>query len=281
MLLVCKQCGNNFENKSVKLFCSKECKSEDQRNRQTGVKRPAHSEFMKRLVASGKNLAFNQTLIKKGELRNKEVNTESFKRKRLDNNGIEYNDENLNQKYSALQNQNVNCVKSWKTKIFNAIQKYPTHQLVPYLQIASAWSDDELIKNYRTCVHGIFTTLNFEKRGKIRIPVDCSKGVILVRSSYEVNWVKFLDKNKIDWEYEPQWFRLSSGKFYLPDFKLLYNNETLWIEVKGAFWGHQSEEGYIKNIVNPFTKLVSPQKFLLTFTAFPTMEKFNTELTYA
>lgn len=281
MFLDCKQCGNDFEHKALRSFCSKECRGDAQRMRQSGKKRPEHSKFIKGLIASGENEAFNRTIMKKGELFNKEVNSIAFKKKRLEKNGIEYDDENLEQLYNKFQNGNINGIKSWRSKIKNAIQKYPDHQLIPFLIVANNWNDEELEARYYKEIHGIFTSLNLEKRGKIKIPVECSKGIINVRSSYEVNWIKFLDENDIEWDYEPAWFRLKSGKFYLPDFRINYKNEIIWLEVKGAFWGNQNEFDYMENIINPFIEFISPIKFLLSFTAFPTLEKFNEELNNA
>lgn len=54
---------------------------------------------------------------------------------------------------------------------------------------------------------------------------------VCMRSSWEVKYAKYLDKNKIQWEYEPE-FKLSNGKVYLPDFKL---QDNVIIEIKG-FW---------------------------------------------
>jgi hypothetical protein len=48
------------------------------------------------------------------------------------------------------------------------------------------------------------------------------------RSRLEARWAVFFDAMKWDWEYEPQGFELSSGR-YLPDFMV----NGLWFEVKG------------------------------------------------
>ena len=54
---------------------------------------------------------------------------------------------------------------------------------------------------------------------------------IRFRSSFEIMYAMILDKQSIDWEYEPQMFDLSNGWKYTPDFYLSDTNE--FIEVKG------------------------------------------------
>lgn len=54
---------------------------------------------------------------------------------------------------------------------------------------------------------------------------------IKMRSGYEVMYAMVLDKENIQWEYEPKRFKLSKGITYLPDFYLI--DEDLWIDVKG------------------------------------------------
>lgn len=61
---------------------------------------------------------------------------------------------------------------------------------------------------------------------------------INMRSSWEINYAKWLDKNNIKWEYEPDTFNLGYTT-YTPDFKL---NNKKYIEIKG--W--MSPEAYFK-----------------------------------
>jgi len=55
------------------------------------------------------------------------------------------------------------------------------------------------------------------------------------RSNYEYRFATILNKLKIEWKYEPQFFRLKSfdNKIYFPDFYL--PQYDIWIEVKGYF----------------------------------------------
>jgi predicted nuclease of restriction endonuclease-like RecB superfamily len=52
-----------------------------------------------------------------------------------------------------------------------------------------------------------------------------------MRSSYELAYANYLDKEGVDWEYEPQYI-LSNGMGYAPDFRL---GDGTIIEIKG-FW---------------------------------------------
>lgn len=68
--------------------------------------------------------------------------------------------------------------------------------------------------------------------------VDKKQRTLNLKSSYEIAFVEeFLDKNNIEWEYEPTYFTLSNGKYYYPDFYL--PNLDKWYEVKG-FINHVS-----------------------------------------
>jgi predicted nuclease of restriction endonuclease-like RecB superfamily len=56
-------------------------------------------------------------------------------------------------------------------------------------------------------------------------------GKIGMRSGWEVKYAKWLDNQKIEWEYEPT-FELSNGKLYTPDFRL---EDGTIVEIKGYF----------------------------------------------
>ena len=55
--------------------------------------------------------------------------------------------------------------------------------------------------------------------------------LIKMRSGFEVMYALVLEKEGIDWEYEPNTFKLLNGVRYTPDFFL--PKENLWIDVKG------------------------------------------------
>lgn len=54
---------------------------------------------------------------------------------------------------------------------------------------------------------------------------------ILMRSSWEVSYAQYLDKNNVKWEYEPKVFKLKNGSSYIPDFYL--PKENVYVEIKG------------------------------------------------
>lgn len=55
------------------------------------------------------------------------------------------------------------------------------------------------------------------------------KGLIFMKSSWEVKYAQWLDSNGLEWQYEPE-FELSNGYSYLPDFQL---SSGVIIEIKG------------------------------------------------
>lgn len=78
--------------------------------------------------------------------------------------------------------------------------------------------------------------------GRIPSP-KCNRGKrerykgISMRSSYELAYAKWLDQNKIKWEYEPLAFPINIGKkitTYTPDFYLIETKE--YIQIKGYMY---------------------------------------------
>lgn len=58
---------------------------------------------------------------------------------------------------------------------------------------------------------------------------------IWLRSTWEYIYVKWMEKNNIQFEYEPQTIKLPNGESYLPDFKLI---DGTYIEIKSMFRGN-------------------------------------------
>lgn len=52
------------------------------------------------------------------------------------------------------------------------------------------------------------------------------------RSRLEARWAIFFDSLGIEWEYEPEGYKLNDGRWYLPDFYLPYFNGGMFVEVK-------------------------------------------------
>jgi predicted nuclease of restriction endonuclease-like RecB superfamily len=62
---------------------------------------------------------------------------------------------------------------------------------------------------------------------------------IYMRSSYEIAYAKYLDRNNVKWEYEPKTFDLGNAT-YRPDFYLLKSKS--YIEIKGWWRGNAREK---------------------------------------
>jgi hypothetical protein len=70
-----------------------------------------------------------------------------------------------------------------------------------------------------------------------------ARGQIWMRSSWEVAVAHRLDRDGLEWEYEPKAFRLDEHTRYTPDFRVdLGTLGSLWIEVKGEFFGRSREK---------------------------------------
>jgi len=52
------------------------------------------------------------------------------------------------------------------------------------------------------------------------------------RSRLEARWAVFFQTLDVPWEYEPEGFILSTGEWYLPDFRIRLGAGPLWAEVK-------------------------------------------------
>jgi hypothetical protein len=63
---------------------------------------------------------------------------------------------------------------------------------------------------------------------------------IKCRGSYEIAVVNHLNRNKIDYLWQPQTFLMPNGRTYTPD--LYIAEKDLWVEIKGYFWGDAKEK---------------------------------------
>lgn len=62
------------------------------------------------------------------------------------------------------------------------------------------------------------------------------------RSRLEARWAVFFDAMGVDWEYEPEGFKLSDGRSYLPDFMVRnQSGQTIWYEIKPSFSGNDGK----------------------------------------
>lgn len=84
---------------------------------------------------------------------------------------------------------------------------------------------------------------DIHKRANLDRVYEGDRGKMMMRSSWEVAVAHRLDRDGLDWEYEPKTFRMSGNMRYTPDFKVnLGELGTLWIEVKGEFFGRSAEK---------------------------------------
>jgi len=82
-------------------------------------------------------------------------------------------------------------------------------------------------------INGEYNTSNFTKGRRSYYWSPLQNKYVFLRSSYELIYCQYLDKEEIPWLYEPKRFKLSNGSSYSPDFYLPTLNE--WREVKG-YW---------------------------------------------
>lgn len=83
---------------------------------------------------------------------------------------------------------------------------------------------------------------------------------ITVRSTWEANFIRYLNYLGIEFLYEPKGFVLNDGRKYYPDFYI--PTEDLWIEVKGVITEERLEKfNLFKNQYNKDVYLVDPEKY--------------------
>jgi hypothetical protein len=89
------------------------------------------------------------------------------------------------------------------------------------------WHDESAsiraIERLKTSVYAKWDCPFFRGRQKI-----CN-----MRRSWEVMFGRYLDMKGWEWDYEPQWFKLPSGKRYLPDFRVRRQRGEVFFDVKG------------------------------------------------
>lgn len=84
---------------------------------------------------------------------------------------------------------------------------------------------------------------DISKRANLDRVYEGVQGKVLMRSSWEVAVAHRLDRDGLPWKYEPETFKLANNMRYTPDFMVsLGDFGTLWIEVKGEFFGRSAEK---------------------------------------
>ena len=81
-------------------------------------------------------------------------------------------------------------------------------------------------------------------------PIETTYRGCRFRSRLEARWAVFFQTLGLKWEYEPEGFQLTSGDWYLPDFRVGLVNGPTWFEVKPSggdtrlFYQFMADLGY-------------------------------------
>lgn len=227
-----------------------------------GKTRPAHSALMKKLAADGTNEKYMATLMKKGELFNKEVNSISFKRKKLSNAG--YDVDNLSDDEVVKLN-----AKRWSDhqltpgfigkRVIKLINNHGLHDIfsnVTYEDILKMSPTELADIRYKwySWHHVFYCSENcvakyFKRTVKTNLKFHIRKLTeVKTRSSYESSFIDFFEENQIKWDYESFRIILPKGS-YKPDFIFEYENQKYILEVKGFLLAKNKVE-YLTTKIN-------------------------------
>ena len=81
---------------------------------------------------------------------------------------------------------------------------------------------------------------------------------LVCTANYEISTVKWLNKNKINFDWQPKTFVLPNGKTYRPDLFII--DEDLWVEIKGFFRKKSKEKWEWFNSLYPNSELWDKKK---------------------
>ena len=95
------------------------------------------------------------------------------------------------------------------------------------------WNKGKTKEQLPSSMYSEEITFNIMKNsGKKRFSYIFENGTIIkMRSKWEILYAKYLDSLGLVWKYEPKGFKLSTGKYYFPDFYLPEKDE--YHEIKG------------------------------------------------
>jgi hypothetical protein len=262
----------------LSLYCGrKEC------HPRFGIKRPEHSQYMKQLAATGTNELYSNSLIKPGELRNPNINTDLFREQILKK---YYPNE---ESFSSMLSGRVKSVKWRRSQIIIKFTKWETYyqtlvntlvgtEITP--EYVLSLSDDEVHKVWSK-IHSVNSIRNLDNSKntgrnswfKSELLVNLvynQQGLTAVRtrSGLETWYINLFEKEKINWSYEKYKIpTIDKTGYYTPDFVVEYNNATYMIETKGSFFRCDKDE-YIRNKIQAGVKFANSQgwRFCLVFT---------------
>ena len=124
------------------------------------------------------------------------------------------------------------------------------------LQSSLAMETHPNMGNISKYKQSFISNINFNISGKTGI---------FTRSSYETNYVKFFEKQKIKWDYESIRITCDNGLTYIPDFYFEYNDKKYLMEVKGYLYGDAGIT-YLKNKVNAGIRYAKNRNWIFLFT---------------
>ena len=82
---------------------------------------------------------------------------------------------------------------------------------------------------------------------------------LVCTGTWEQKVVRYLNKNQVEYSWQPEVFKLSTGRTYRPDLYLI--DQDLWIEIKGFFLGMAEEKwNEFHSIIKPNSELWNLQK---------------------
>lgn len=227
-----------------------------------GKKRPEHSKHMSALAASGENVAFAATLMKRGRLHNKEVNTEHFKRKILEKLRVDVSD-GVDTAFSKMLSDRAKSPELRRKRLRTLFRDTfePEYRELAAKVLGVSVEDldatlssmaDEKFEEVWPHLHGILTI-----RTNAKDPI-CNKrfvssvitdlkyntqgfSTIKTRSSWETAAIEIFEKESIPWSYEEYKLQTSTG-WHLPDFVIDYQGQKYIVEIKGGAWYHTAEQ---------------------------------------
>ncbi len=101
-------------------------------------------------------------------------------------------------------------------------------------------------------------TARARNKSTIKYHWDTGEELVCV-ASYETRTVDYLNSNKINFQWHPKTFTLSTGRRYTPDLYLV--DEDLWIEIKGYFLDLSFEKWTeFHNEIHPNSELWNTEK---------------------
>jgi hypothetical protein len=265
MLINLCKCGKpkkmNSKQTGLLYYCGdKKCHSH------YGKKRPEHSAKMKQLALAG----LNSSNWKKGH-KNDYVNTIEWKRKVLENKGIDH--------HTMSDDQLLIFFNQYKSELITTIttlfERYKDeYKLSDLLNIdkLDQYSIEQL-REFSKPLNSL-KTLIANKNGKgiakkfKRIRLEnfkyniVNQEYVITRSSYEANYINFFEKNKIWWDYESLTIP-TENKYTVPDFLFYFKDKKYILEVKGFLL---DKDEYFNNKLKYVYKYAVENDFELLFT---------------